>query len=133
VNVHVINRISNVVVAKTAGLFGFDTGPAATEGVSFLAPCGGAVELSVPVGKPGGFDLVLYLDPSGDLDRLYAVEGNDLATTDLDGLEPSIMWTNSELRDGQYVTITPETVVVSDAGLDASPSGVCKPWAYPQS
>ena len=133
VGVHVVNRISNVVLTKTGGLIGFAPGSDSEQDFGSVAPCGGEVELSVPVGEPGGFDLVLYLDPSGALDRLYA-EGTALDPVSLQSIEPSIMFSSSDLREGQYLTITPDDVLVTDAAsAPQATGGTCQPWSTPPS
>lgn len=126
VTVHVRNLVSNVVVTAIDLHPDGVQGTPATDGYGFVAPCGGEVELRAPLG-----DVALALDPDGDLDRIYATGDADPA--DVPSFEISIMWADSGVPDGTWLTITPTKVAEStesDAPVLIDPDA-CLPWSHP--
>ena len=129
VTVHVRNLISNVVVSSIElhpdGVLG--TPP--TDGFGFIEPCGGEVEIEAPIDEHSGAGgLGLSMDPEGDLDRFYP--DGIVEPSDVYGLGLAIMWTENNLQEGDWVTITPDEVVVGREPGSLPSDGTCAPWSY---
>ncbi len=128
VTVHLANRISNAVAVGS--LFSEDPAKPAVAGVPLvLAPCAGALDVRAPIGNAGGGALTLFIDPSGRLDDAVARHETH-SSFDPDAYELSIIWSDGELAEGDWLVVTP-TEVLKVTAQPEPPSAECEPWATP--
>jgi hypothetical protein len=121
--VHVFNTISNVVV--TSATLAIVSSPDPHD-QTVVPPCGGNVEVAAPNRHGSGGILYLMLDPSGSADKAYAAGGVEAVSSgDFSG---SILWSSAELKEGDWVTVTPNLVTVTTSAPAAPAS--CAPWTY---
>jgi hypothetical protein len=127
VTVHVVNQTSNVVVTSVNLHPGGWIGNPPTDGYGFVAPCVGAVDLRAPIEHNTGGSLGLLIDPDGQLDREYP--SAILVPAEAPGYGLSIIWSNAELREGEWITVTSSGVLRSTAAPEtiASPPP-CAAW-----
>jgi len=123
--VHVVNRMSNVIVTSV-DLHGSVLGTPPNDGYGYLASCGGEAEMQVPIRQGSGGRMALAIDSSGVLDQVYPQGG--LESSDATRFSLLFIWSDGALGSGDWVVAAPDGVTKSATPPASMPSGACGTW-----
>jgi hypothetical protein len=131
--VHVVNRLTNVVVLTSSLLdaVGVVPRPSLDPTTVVLVPCGGTLDVPWsrrPEGEPYGVSMALLIDATGQLDSDLRVAGGEVAALDGNYNNAAIIWSHGDLPTPLTVTITPDRVIRSDEEPSGPTPVPCGPW-----
>jgi hypothetical protein len=125
VAVHVVNRISSVVVTSPFGPALPGLRSPASDSQSFVAPCGGQADVQAPNENGTGGLLALLIDPTGVLDQAYPRASLGSLDARFSG---EIIWSSGELNPGDWIVVDPGGVTVTTTPPASMSVGSCGSW-----